>query len=89
MDLKKQKIMKISRKQVFRIKENSTGIFRIRKCNRIFIKNGKDVKDFCRHLHKMTEDFYAEIERLCGEDKFKKIEFSADCTDIMSNFFDK
>ena len=37
----------------------------------------------------MKNDYYVEIEELPEEDKFKKIEFSSDYTDAMSDFLDK
>ena len=38
---------------------------------------------------KMNENFYAGIEKIYGKDRFKKIKFSPDSTDLMSDFSDK
>ncbi len=37
----------------------------------------------------MKEKGYMDIEELYEEDKFKKIEFFPDSTDVMSDFLDK
>ena len=37
----------------------------------------------------MKEEDYTKIDELDEEDKFKKIKFSHDSTDIMSDFSDK
>ena len=40
-------------------------------------------------LFKMKEEYNTGIDELDKEDKFKKIKFSPDSTDLMSDFSDK
>ena len=37
----------------------------------------------------MDENYYRQTERMYKEDRFKKIKFSPDSTDLMSDFSDK